>query len=359
MAHHVTLIPGDGIGPEVCDAARRALEATGVRFEWDVHELGAEAYAREGPPLLDRVVASVRERGVALKGPIATASSTGLRSINIALRHELDLYAGIRPCRAYPGVPTPFPETDVVVVRMNDEDLYAGIEYGWDEQPAAQLRRFVRETRGLELSDDTGISLKPLSATACARIARFAFEHARASKRRKVTAVHKATVMRSTDGLFLEACRKIAPTYPEIRFDDRLVDNVCHQLVSRPAECDVLLLPMMYGDIVSDIGAGLVGGLGMAPGANIGDEAAVFEAVHGSAPRHAGYGRANPFALMLSGVMLLRHIGEQRAAARLEQAICDILREQKTVTYDLKRPRDDTSAASTAEVAQAVVGRLG
>lgn len=358
MVHHVTMIPGDGIGPEVCDAARRVLEATGVGLEWDAHDLGAESYARAGPPLLERVLASVRERGVALKGPIATPSGTGFRSINVALRTELDLYAGIRPCRAYPGVPTPFPETDLVVVRMNHEDLYAGIEYGRDEQAAAQLRRLVRESRGVELSDDTGISLKPLSASASARVAHAAFEYARAYGRRKVTAVHKATVMRCTDGLFLEACREVAAAYPDIMFDDRLVDSVCHQLVSRPAECDVLLLPTMYGDIVSDLGAGMVGGLGMAPGANVGDEAAVFEAVHGSAPRHAGHGRANPFGLMLSGVMLLRHLGEQQAASRLEQAISEVVRERKTVTYDLKRPRDDTSAASTAEVAQAVVRRL-
>ena len=359
MAHAATLIPGDGIGPEVCDAARRALEATGVEFDWDVHELDAAAYAREGPARLEPVLASVRERGVALKGPITTAPSGRFRSINLVLRAELDLYAGIRPCRAYPGIPTPFPETDVVVVRMNHEDLYAGIEYARDEPAAARLRRLVSQTRGIDLSDDTGISLKPLSASASTRVARKAFQYARANGRTSVIAVHKATVMRDTDGLFLNACREVAAAHPEIAFADRLVDTVCHQLVSRPAECDVLLLPTMYGDIVSDLAAGLVGGLGMAPGANIGDEAAVFEAVHGSAPRLAGTDRANPFALMLSGVMLLRHVGEQRAASRLEHAVAEVLSESKTVTYDLKRPRDETPAASTSEVVQAVVGRLG
>lgn len=359
MAHQVALIPGDGIGPEVCDGARLALEATGVRFEWDVLELGAEAYARDGAAVLDRVVESVRARGVALKGPTSTPSGEGRRSINIALRQQLDLYAGVRPCRAHPGVPTPFPRTDLIVVRMNHEDLYAGIEYGRDERATAELRRLVRETREVELPDDAGISLKPLSATASERIARFAFEHARANGRRKVTAVHKATVMRSTDGLFLEACRAVAPAYPEIELQERLVDTLCHQLVVRPEEYDLLLLPAMYGDIVSDIGAGLVGGLGMAPGANFGDDVAVFEAVHGSAPRRAGQGRANPFAVMLSGAMMLRHLGEQSAASRLEGAIGDVLREGRTITYDLRRAAGDSPAASTAEAAQAVVERLG
>ena len=358
MPHRVTLIPGDGIGPEVSEAARRALEATGVAFEWDIQDLGAESYAREGPPLLERVIDSIRERGLAIKGPTSTPSGSGFRSINIALRNSLDLYAGIRPCKAYPGVRTPFAGTDLVVVRMNHEDLYAGIEYRRDEEAAEQLRALVRETRGVELSPDTGISLKPLSAQASARVARRAFEYAREHGRRRVTAVHKATVMRYTDGLFLEACRDVAAGYPDIEFDDRLVDNVCHQLVSRPAECDVLLLPIMYGDIVSDVGAGMVGGLGMAPGANVGDEAAVFEAVHGSAPRHAGRDRANPFALMLSGVMLLRHVGERDAADRLEAAIAAVVREGRSVTYDLMPTRDDPGAAPTSQVTDAVVERL-
>jgi isocitrate dehydrogenase (NAD+) len=358
VPHRVTLIPGDGIGPEVSEAARRALEATGVAFEWDIQDLGAESYAREGPALLERAVDSIRERGVAIKGPTSTPSGSGFRSINIALRNALDLYTGIRPCKAYPGVRTPFAGTDLVVVRMNHEDLYAGIEYRRDEEAAEQLRALVRETRGVELSPDTGISLKPLSAHASARVARRAFEYAREHGRARVTAVHKATVMRYTDGLFLEACRDVAAGYPDIEFDDRLVDNVCHQLVSHPAECDVLLLPIMYGDIVSDVGAGLVGGLGMAPGANVGDEAAVFEAVHGSAPRQAGRDRANPFALMLSGVMLLRHVGERDAADRLEAAIAAVVREGRSVTYDLMPTRDDPGAAATSQVTDAVIERL-
>ena len=356
VSHRVTLIPGDGIGPEVCDAARRALEATGVAFEWDLQEISAEAYAREGPPLLEQAIASVRERRLALKGPTATPKG-GFRSLNIALRNELDLYAGIRPAKHYAGVPTPYPGADVVVVRMNLEDLYAGIEYAADEEAAAELRRFVRETRGVELSDATGISLKPLSGPAAARTARRAFEYARAYGRRKVTAVPKATVMLATDWMFLAAAREVANDYSDIEFDDRLVDSVCHQLVSHPGDCDVLLAPIMYGDILSDITAGLVGGLGMAPGANLGDGAAVFEAVHGSAPRRAGQNRANPFALMLSGVMLLRHVGEDDAAARLEGAIAAAI-EEGTVTYDLKPSRDDPTAASTSEVTDAVIAEL-
>jgi isocitrate dehydrogenase (NAD+) len=355
MAHRVTLIPGDGIGPEVCDAARRAIEATGVAIEWDLQEFGADAYRSEGQALLEHVIASVRERGVALKGPTATPSGAGFRSINIALRRELDLYAGVRPCRALLGVPTPFPQTDVVVVRMNGEDLYAGIEYTRDEDTTATLRDLVAATRGVELTADTGISLKPLSHAGSARVARAAFAYARANGRRRVTAVHKATVMRATDGLFLEACREVAADYPELEFDDRLVDNACAKLVMRPQECDVLVMPIMYGDIVSDVCAGLVGGLGVAPGANLGDDAAVFEAVHGSAPRHAGHDRANPFALMLSGAMMLRHLGETDAAARLEEAIGDVTREGRTLTYDLAR---DAEPARTSEVADAVVARL-
>ena len=353
----MTLIGGDGIGPELCDAARRALEATGVPFDWDVQEMGAESYAREGPPLLERTIASVRERGLALKGPTSTPKGKGFRSLNIALRKELDLYAGIRPCRHYQGVPTPFPGSDVVVIRMNQEDLYEGIEYRHDEDAAQELRRFVRDTRGIELSPQAGISLKPLSGPASARVARRAFEYARAHGRRKVTAVHKATVMRYTDGVFLDACREVSNGYPDVEFDDRLVDNVCHQLVSHPEDCDVLLAPIMYGDILSDVAAGLVGGLGMAPGANVGDDAAVFEAVHGSAPKHAGHDRANPFALMLSGAMLLRHVGEEGAAGRLEAAIAAVIAEG-TVTYDLKPSRDDPTAARTSQVAEAVIAML-
>jgi isocitrate dehydrogenase (NAD+) len=356
MTYFLTLIPGDGIGPEVCEAARRAIEATGVAIEWDLQEFGADAYVREGPALLERVIGSVRERGVALKGPTSTPSGSGFRSINIALRRDLDLYAGVRPCRALSGIATPFPEIDVVVVRMNTEDLYAGIEYEREEETAATLRAIVAETRAARLPDDTAVSLKPLSWGASLRVARAAFEYARANGRRRVTAVHKATVMRATDGLFLEACRAAAADYDDLAFDDRLVDNACAKLVMRPGDSDVLVMPMLYGDIVSDVAAGLVGGLGVAPGVNLGDEAAVFEAVHGSAPRHAGANRANPFAMMLSGAMLLRHVGEADAAARLERAIEDVTREGRTLTYDLAR--DGTEPASTSEVADAVVARL-
>ena len=336
MTHRVTLIPGDGIGPEVCAAARRALEATGVPFEWDVQEMGAESYAREGPPLLERTIASVRERGLALKGPTSTPAGKGFRSINIALRKELDLYAGIRPCKHYPGVRTPFPGTR----RGRDPHEPGGPVRGHRVPPRRGGRRRAaaagaRDARRRAVAGGRHLAEAAVRDPRRPAVARRAFEYARANGRRKVTAVHKATVMRYTDGVFLEACREVAAGYPDVEFDDRLVDNVCHQLVSHPEDCDVLLAPIMYGDILSDVAAGLVGGLGMAPGANVGDDAAVFEAVHGSAPKHAGHDRANPFALMLSGAMLLRHVDEDDAADRLEAAIAAVI-EEGTVTYDLK-----------------------
>lgn len=358
MSLHVTAIPGDGIGPEVLAAARRVLAATGVAFEWDVQDAGADVARQEGTPLPDRVVASIRRTRLALKGPTATPAGSGFRSINLALRREFDLYAGIRPCVAYGGVPTTHPRMNIVIVRMNLEDLYAGIEYHRSGEATARLRDFIRDTEGSALGADVGVSIKPISASGARRVARAAFEYARANARSKVTAVHKASVMRATDGLFLEAVREVAGEYPDIAFDDRLVDTACAELVRRPADLDVLVLPTLYGDIVSDLGAALVGGLGMAPGANVGDDCAVFEAVHGSAPRHAGRNRANPTALMLSGAMLLRHAGEGEAAARLEAAIARVIAEGRAVTSDLK-PRRDPTAAGTAAYADAVAAALG
>jgi isocitrate dehydrogenase (NAD+) len=358
LAHRVTLIPGDGIGPEVTAAARRAIEATGVTIDWDIQAVGAEAFEREGTPLPDRVVDSIRDRGVALKGPTSTGAGSGFRSANIALREALDLYAGIRPCRALAGVRTRFPETDIVVVRMNREDLYAGIEYEQGSSGAKLLRDLIRDTHGRVLADDASAAIKPISGSGARRVIRRAFEYAREEGRSTVTAVHKATVMPETDGLFLGVAREVAREYPDLDFDDRLVDALCHHLVSRPEECDVLVMPMLYGDIVSDIGAGLIGGLGMAPGANVGDRCAVFEAAHGSAPGHAGRNRANPMALMLCGAMLLAHLGEPSAANRLRRAITTVLEEGSTLTYDLKPTRDDPSAAGTSEVADAVIAAL-
>jgi isocitrate dehydrogenase (NAD+) len=357
MAHRVTLIPGDGIGPEVTEAARRALDATGVAIEWDRQDAGYETWERERTPLPQRVIESIRERRVALKGPTKTPLG-GFRPVNMPLRAEFDLYAGIRPCRAYPGVPTRYPETDIVVVRMTHEDLYAGVEYGRGEGATDELRELIRRTNGTALPDDSAITIKWLSYGACRRLVRRAFAYAAEHSRRKVTAVHKANVMKESDGVFLSAARDVAAEHPEIEFDDRRVDSLCGELVVRPGEFDVLAMPLFYGDFVSDLGAGLVGGLGMAPGANLGDDCAIFEAVHGTAPKHAGDNRANPVALMLSGVMMLRHLGETGAAAALERAIAEVLREGRTVTYDLKPSRGDPTAAGTSDFADAVIAKL-
>ncbi|HKO29275.1 MAG TPA: isocitrate/isopropylmalate family dehydrogenase [Solirubrobacteraceae bacterium] len=359
MAYRVTFIPGDGTGPEISEAVRRVLEATGVEFEWDWQDAGADVYESEGTPLPDRVIESIKERGLAIKGPITTPVGSGFRSVNVALRKELDLYACLRPCKAYEGVRTRFAETDIVVVRENHEDLYAGIEYEIGDEDTAKLRQFIEDTNGTELREDVGISIKPISVTGTKRIVREAFEYAKAYGRSKVTAVHKANIMKFTDGLFLHTAREVAEQeYSDIEFEDRIVDNLCNQLVSRPEEYDVIVLPNLYGDIVSDLGAGLIGGLGLAPGANVGDDYAVFEAVHGSAPKYKGQNKVNPMALMLSGVMLLRHIEEQEAAERLEGAIADVIREGESVTYDMKPSRDDPTAVGTSEVADAIIGKM-
>jgi isocitrate dehydrogenase (NAD+) len=358
LGHQVTLIPGDGVGPEVTEAARRALDATGVELEWDRQDAGFETWEREGTPLPDRVIESIRERRVALKGPTKTPVG-GFRPINMPLRLEFDLYAGIRPCKAYPGVPTRYPETDIVIVRMTHEDLYAGVEYGRGDAATGELRELIGRTNGTVLPDDSGVTIKWLSSAASRRLVSRAFAYAAEHGRRRVTAVHKANVMKESDGVFLEAAREVAAEHPEIEFDDRRVDSLCCELVLRPGEFDVLAMPLFYGDFVSDLGAGLVGGLGMAPGVNLGDDCAIFEAVHGTAPKHAGRNRANPLALMLSGVMMLRHLGEPGAAGHLERAIAEVVREGRSVTYDLKPSRDDPSAVGTTEVADAVIEKLG
>jgi isocitrate dehydrogenase (NAD+) len=358
VTHRVTLIPGDGIGPEVVEAARRVLEATGVPFEWDRQDAGFETLEREGDPLPARVIASIHETRLALKGPTKTPPG-GFRPVNMPLREEFELYANIRPCKAYDGVRTRFPETDLVIVRMAREDMYAGIEYPVGEETTKRLRELIRETNGTALPDDAGITIKSLSASESKRVVRKAFAYVRDNGRRKLTIAHKANVIKRSDGLFLEAAREVAENeYPDIECDDRRVDSLCAELVTRPADFDVLVMPLAYGDIVSDLGAGLVGGLGMAPGVNLGDECAIFEAVHGTAPRHAGHNRANPIALMLCGAMLLRHVAEEETAARLERAIADVVREGRTVTYDLKASRDDPTAASTSEVADEVIEKL-
>ena len=333
MSYSVTLIPGDGIGPELADATTRVLESTGIAFDWDVQEAGEATIAKEGTPLPDRVLDSIRANGVAIKGPITTPVGTGFRSVNVALRQTLELYANLRPARSMTGVESRYTDVDLIIVRENTEDLYAGIEH--------------------RVGPDAAESIKIITRAASQRIARYAFEYAVKNGRSKVTAVHKANIMKLSDGLFLESCGQVAAEYEgRVQFEDRIVDNMCMQLVQKPELYDVLVLPNLYGDIVSDLAAGLVGGLGVAPGANIGDAAAVFEPVHGSAPKYAGQNKANPTALMLSAALMLRHLGETDAAARVEDAVRAVIAEGTTVTYDLG------GTAGTREFGEAVAARV-
>ena len=360
MAHRVTLIPGDGTGPELTEATRRALEATGVEFDWDVREAGADVMDRYGGnPLPDEVLDAIRETGVALKGPITTPVGGGFRSVNVALRKSLDLYGQVRPCKTYPGVRTRFDDVDLIVVRENTEDLYAGIEYEQGTADARELIEWIKSKGGKFAHDDAGISIKPISITGTRRIVQFAFDYARRNGRRKVTAVHKANIMKFTDGLYLHVAREVAEQNSDIEFDDRIVDNMCMQLVQRPEEYDVLVLPNLYGDVLSDLCAGMIGGLGLAPGANFGEGIAIFEPTHGSAPKYAGQNKVNPMAQMLSGMLMLRHLDEQDAADNLEQAIAGVIREGKSVTYDMKPRRDDPTAVGTSQVADAIIDKLG
>jgi isocitrate dehydrogenase (NAD+) len=359
MPHRVTFIPGDGVGPELSEATRLVLEATGVQFEWDFQEAGADVMDQFGTPLPDQVLESIRTNGVAIKGPITTPVGTGFRSVNVSLRKELDLFACLRPCKWYKGVRTRYENVDIVVVRENHEDLYAGIEFEQGTPEALKLIDFIADQTGKRIREDSGISIKPISVTGTRRIVNFAFEYAKRYGRTKVTAVHKANIMKFSDGLFLETAREVAKEHPEIEFEDRIVDNLSMQLVQRPEEYDVLVLPNLYGDIVSDLCAGLIGGLGVAPGGNIGDRVAVFEATHGSAPKYRAQNRVNPMAMMLSGVLMLRHLEESEAADRLEGAIAGVIEEGRSVTYDMKPTRDDSTAVGTSQVADAVIEKLG
>ena len=356
MVHNVTLIPGDGIGPEVSEATRRVLEASGARFKWDVAYAGAEALEEFGAVLPEATLASIRHNRVAIKGPVTTPIGSGFRSVNVALRKRLDLYVCLRPCKIYPGAPTPFKNVDIVVVRENTEDLYAGIEFEESKPETARLRQLVAEATDSEVREDSGISLKVISEMASRRIVHFAFEYARSHNRKKVTAVHKANIMKFSDGLFLANAREVAQEYPDIEFEDRIVDNLCMQLVKRPQQFDVLVLPNLYGDLISDLCAGLVGGLGLAPGANLGDDMAIFEATHGSAPKYKGMNKVNPMSMMLSGVMMLKYIDEKEAADRLENAIAAVIAEGKNVTYDMKP--NGANAVGTSQVADAVIKKM-
>jgi len=354
----VTLITGDGIGPEIAHATRRCVDVTGAGINWQVAQAGVEVMDRLGTPLPDATVESIRKTGVALKAPITTPVGKGYRSINVHLRQTLDLYACLRPCRSYKGVRSRYSDIDLVVVRENTEDLYAGIEYQKGNDDTAEIINWINEHSTRKITLDSGISIKPISVRATRRIVRFAFDYARRMSRRKVTSVHKANIMKFSDGLWLDVSREVAKQYPDIEFEDRIVDNMCMQLIQKPELYDVIVLPNLYGDIISDLCAGLVGGLGVAPGANIGDKAAIFEATHGSAPKYKGQNKVNPTALILSGVMMLRHLGKMAEADSLENAVAAVVAEGGKVTYDMKEDRNDPTAVGTSEMADAIIEEI-
>jgi isocitrate dehydrogenase (NAD+) len=355
---NVTLVTGDGIGPEIAEAARRCIDATGAGIKWDIKEAGVEVMERVGTPLPDATVESIKKNGVALKAPITTPVGTGYRSINVHLRQTLDLYACLRPSKSYEGVRSRYSDIDLVVVRENTEDLYAGIEFEKGKDDTAEIIEWINKHGKRQIGYDAGISIKPISVKATERIVRFAFDYARKMGRQKVTSVHKANIMKFSDGLWLDVSREVAKKYPDIEFEDRIVDNMCMQLIQKPELYDVIVLPNLYGDIISDLCAGLVGGLGVAPGANIGEKGAIFEATHGSAPKYKGQNKVNPTALILSGVMMLRHIGKMAEADKLEGAVAAVIAEGKNVTYDMKPDRDDPTAVGTSEMADAIIEKI-
>jgi len=352
--HNVTLIPGDGTGPEISSTVQRVLDATGVKIAWDVVEAGADIAEKTGTPLPENVLASIRKNKVALKGPLTTPIGTGFRSVNVALRKELDLYACLRPCKSYKGVRSRYENINLVVVRENTEDLYAGVEYAVGSKEATEIIGWAKG----KIFPDAAISIKPISRTGTERIVKFAFDYAVANKRRKVTAVTKANIMKFTDGLFFEVAREVAKQYKGIEYEERLIDNMCMQLVQKPELYDVICLPNLYGDILSDLCAGLIGGLGIAPGANHGKDIALFEAVHGSAPKYKGMNKVNPTAVLLSGVLMLEHLGEKAASQKLEGAIAAVIAEGESVTYDLKPQPTDPTAVGTKEMGDAIIRKL-
>jgi isocitrate dehydrogenase (NAD+) len=368
MAHKICLVRGDGIGPEIAEAARRCLDAAvattkgASALEWTTAEAGVDIMAAAGTPLPEATMQAIRAADATLKAPITTPVGTGFRSVNVHLRQALNLYACLRPCKSYAGVRSRYENIDLVIVRENTEDLYAGIEFQRGTEEAGKVIDAINSlSAGKKIATGratTGVSIKPISVEGTEKIVRFAFEYARANGRKKVTSVHKANIMKFTDGLWLEVSRQVAQKYPDIEFEDRIVDNMCMQLVQKPELYDVLVLPNLYGDILSDLCAGLVGGLGVAPGANIGDTGASFEATHGSAPKYKGQNKVNPAALILSGVLMLRHLKERAAADRLERAVADVIAEGKSVTYDMKPDRDDPTAVGTSQMADAIIRRL-
>ena len=348
VTHKVTLIPGDGTGPELVRSAVAVIEASGVKIDWEVVEAGQGVMDKYGTPLPENVLTSIRKNKVALKGPITTPIGTGFRSVNVALRQELNLYACVRPIKSFAGIKNTYQNVDLVVVRENTEDLYAGIEFAPGSPAAQEIVKLTQKN----LHPTTAISLKVISRPATERIARFAFEYARQHNRKKVTAITKANIMKFSDGLFLEVSRQVARDYPDIEYEEKLVDNMCMQLVQKPQIYDILLLPNLYGDIISDLGAGLIGGLGVAPGANFGEGVAVFEAVHGSAPKYRGMDKVNPTALIMSAVMMLEYLGETAAARNIEEAVRKVIAEAKFLTYDLG------GQAKTSEMTQAIIQKV-
>jgi isocitrate dehydrogenase (NAD+) len=360
--HRVTLIPGDGTGPELTEATRRVLEAAAATadaaFDWDVQQAGVDVMEQAGTPLPPQTLESVRRNKVAIKGPITTPIGTGFRSVNVALRAELELYACLRPCKTYQGMRSYFDNVDVVIVRENTEDLYAGIEYEHDTDEANRVIEFLNGLQKKQIRQHSGISVKPISEFGSERIIRYAFQYARDNGRKRVHCITKSNIMKFTDGLFLSVFREVAKDFPDIEPWENLVDATCMGLVQRPAEWDVLVLPNLYGDILSDLTAGMVGGLGVAPGANIGTDAAVFEATHGSAPKYKGQNKVNPTAMILSGKLMLDYLGETDAARNLENAVAKVIAEGKSVTYDLKPDRNDPTAVGTSEYADAIIDVL-
>lgn len=356
--YQISLLPGDGIGPEVAEATRRVLDATGVGFDWEVCAAGLDAYESTGELLPKATLDSIRKNGVGLKAPLTTPVGSGFRSVNVALRQELNLYANLRPGKSIKGVQSRFDDIDLVVVRENTEDTYAGVEFDTGTPEAADVIKAINGHSKKQLSADSAITIKMTTEEASRRIVKYAFEYAKANGRKKVTAVHKANIMKFTDGLFLRVSQEVAKEYPEIEFDDRIVDNMCMQLMQKPDLYDVLVMPNLYGDIVSDVVAGMIGGLGVAPGGNIGADGAVFEPIHGSAPTHAGKNVANPVAMLLSGAMMLRHLNEQDAAERVENAVATVIGKGEKVTYDLRADRDQSKAAGTTDMADAIIAEL-
>ncbi|MFH1823606.1 MAG: isocitrate/isopropylmalate dehydrogenase family protein [Candidatus Firestonebacteria bacterium] len=358
MAKNITLIRGDGIGPEIAEVVKKCIEATGFEVIWEEVDAGIDIMKKEGTPLPEKVIESIKKNKVALKAPVTTPVGTGFRSVNVALRQRLNLFACVRPCKTYEGVRSKYKNIDLVIIRENTEDLYSGIEFEEGDEKTKILINGINDLTGKTIKEDSGISIKPISISATRKIVQYAFEYVIKNKRKKVTAVHKANIMKFTDGLFLEVARDVAKKYSNIEFNDVIIDNMCMQLVQKPDLYDVLVLPNLYGDIISDLCAGLVGGLGIAPGANIGDDLAVFEAVHGSAPKYKGLNKVNPTALILSGVLMLRYIGETEKADKLELAVTEVIKEGKYVTYDMKENRNDKTVVGTKEMGEAIIRQL-